>query len=289
MRLLRYGPQRQEKPGLLDQDGKIRDLSGVIPDIVGEVLSDAGLERLRGLSPSSLPLVEGNPRIGPCVGQVGKLVCIGLNYSDHAAESGLTVPPEPVVFMKATSCICGPNDGIEIPRGAEKTDWEVELGLVIGKEAKYVEESEALDHVAGYCIVNDVSERSFQVERSGQWTKGKSADTFGPIGPWLVTRDEVPDPQSLGMWLEVDGQRFQDGSTRTMVFGAAFLISYLSQFMSLQPGDVIATGTPPGVGMGRKPPVFLRPGNRVRLGIDGLGEQEQLVRAWNGHRQNPSA
>jgi 2-keto-4-pentenoate hydratase/2-oxohepta-3-ene-1,7-dioic acid hydratase in catechol pathway len=289
MKLLRYGPQGQEKPGLLDQDGKIRDLSGVIPDIVGEVLSDAGLERLRGLSPSSLPLVEGNPRIGPCVGQVGKLVCIGLNYSDHAAESGLTVPPEPVVFMKATSCICGPNDGIEIPRGAEKTDWEVELGLVIGKEAKYVEESEALDHVAGYCIVNDVSERSFQVERSGQWTKGKSADTFGPIGPWLVTRDEVPDPQSLGMWLEVDGQRFQDGSTRTMVFGAAFLISYLSQFMSLQPGDVIATGTPPGVGMGRKPPVFLRPGNRVRLGIDGLGEQEQLVRAWNGHRQNPSA
>jgi 2-keto-4-pentenoate hydratase/2-oxohepta-3-ene-1,7-dioic acid hydratase in catechol pathway len=289
MKLLRYGPQGQEKPGLLDQDGKIRDLSGVIPDIVGEVLSDAGLERLRGLSPSSLPLVEANSRIGPCVGQVGKLVCIGLNYSDHAAESGLTVPPEPVVFMKATSCICGPNDGIEIPRGAEKTDWEVELGLVIGKAAKYVEESEALDHVAGYCIVNDVSERSFQVERSGQWTKGKSADTFGPIGPWLVTRDEVPDPQSLGMWLEVDGQRFQDGSTRTMVFGAAFLISYLSQFMSLQPGDVIATGTPPGVGMGRKPPVFLRPGNRVRLGIDGLGEQEQLVRAWNGHRQNPSA
>jgi ureidoglycolate lyase len=289
MKLLRYGPQGQEKPGLLDQDGKIRDLSGVIPDIVGEVLSDEGLRRLRGLSPSSLPLVEGNPRIGPCVGQVGKLVCIGLNYSDHAAESGLTVPPEPVVFMKATSCICGPNDGIEIPRGAEKTDWEVELGLVIGKAAKYVEEAKALDHVAGYCIVNDVSERSFQVERSGQWTKGKSADTFGPIGPWLVTRDEVPDPQSLGMWLEVDGQRFQDGSTRTMVFGAAFLISYLSQFMSLQPGDVIATGTPPGVGMGRKPPVFLRPGNRVRLGIDGLGEQEQLVRAWNGHRQNPSA
>jgi 2-keto-4-pentenoate hydratase/2-oxohepta-3-ene-1,7-dioic acid hydratase in catechol pathway len=289
MKLLRYGPQGQEKPGLLDQDGKIRDLSGVIPDIVGEVLSDEGLRRLRGLSPSSLPLVEGNPRIGPCVGQVGKLVCIGLNYSDHAAESGLTVPPEPVVFMKATSCICGPNDGIEIPRGAEKTDWEVELGLVIGKAAKYVEEAKALDHVAGYCIVNDVSERSFQVERSGQWTKGKSADTFGPIGPWLVTRDEVPDPQSLGMWLEVDGQRFQDGSTRTMVFGAAFLIGYLSQFMSLQPGDVIATGTPPGVGMGRKPPVFLRPGNRVRLGIDGLGEQEQLVRAWNGHRQNPSA
>jgi 2-keto-4-pentenoate hydratase/2-oxohepta-3-ene-1,7-dioic acid hydratase in catechol pathway len=282
MRLLRYGPQGQEKPGLLDRNGKIRDLSGVIPDIAGEVLSDAGLERLRGLSPSSLPLVEGNPRIGPCVGQVGKLVCIGLNYSDHAAESGLSVPPEPVVFMKATSCICGPNDGIEIPRGAEKTDWEVELGLVIGKAAKYVEEAKALDHVAGYCIVNDVSERSFQVERSGQWTKGKSADTFGPIGPWLVTRDEVPDPQNLSMWLEVDGQRFQDGSTRTMVFRAAFLVSYLSQFMSLQPGDVIATGTPPGVGMGRKPPVFLRPGNRVRLGIHGLGEQEQLVRVWNG-------
>jgi 2-keto-4-pentenoate hydratase/2-oxohepta-3-ene-1,7-dioic acid hydratase in catechol pathway len=282
MKLLRYGRPGQEKPGMLDLDSNIRDLSGVVPDIAGDVLSDAGLDRLRGIDPSTLPRVDRDQRVGACVGHIGKLVCIGLNYSDHAAESGLSVPPEPVVFLKATSSICGPYDGIEIPRGAEKTDWEVELGLVIGKTAKYVDERQALDHIAGYCIVNDVSERSFQIERSGQWTKGKSADTFGPIGPWLVTRDEVPDPQDLGMWLDVDGQRFQSGSTRTMVFGAAFLVSYVSQFMSLQPGDVIATGTPPGVGMGRKPPVFLRAGNRVRLGIDGLGEQEQLVRAWNG-------
>jgi 2-keto-4-pentenoate hydratase/2-oxohepta-3-ene-1,7-dioic acid hydratase in catechol pathway len=282
MKLLRYGPPGQEKPGLVDQDGAIRDLSGIVPDIAGDILSSAGLERLRGIDPATLPRVDGGQRIGPCVGQVGKFICIGLNYSDHAAESGMAVPPEPIIFMKATSAICGPNDGIEIPRGSEKTDWEVELGIVIGTTAKYVDEAQALEHVAGYCVVNDVSERSFQTERSGQWTKGKSADTFGPIGPWLVTRDEIADPQNLHMWLEVDGKRFQDGSTMTMVYGAAFVVSYLSQFMSLQPGDVIATGTPPGVGMGLKPPVYLRPGNRVRLGIEGLGEQEQLVRAWNG-------
>jgi 2-keto-4-pentenoate hydratase/2-oxohepta-3-ene-1,7-dioic acid hydratase in catechol pathway len=282
MKLLRYGLPGQEKPGLLDQDGTIRDLSGIVPDIAGDVLSSASLERLRGIDPATLPRVDGGQRIGPCVGQVGKFICIGLNYSDHAAESGMAVPPEPIIFMKATSAICGPNDGIEIPRGSEKTDWEVELGIVIGTTAKYVDEAQALEHVAGYCVVNDVSERSFQTERSGQWTKGKSADTFGPIGPWLVTRDEIADPQNLHMWLEVDGKRFQDGSTMTMVYGAAFVVSYLSQFMSLQPGDVIATGTPPGVGMGLKPPVYLRPGNRVRLGIEGLGQQEQLVRAWNG-------
>ncbi len=282
MKLLRYGPPGQEKPGLLDRDGTIRDLSGIVPDIAGEVLSSSALERLRSIDPSTLPRVEGDPRIGPCVGQIGKFICIGLNYSDHAAESGMAVPPEPIIFMKATSAICGPNDGIEIPRASEKTDWEVELGIVIGKSAKYVDEAQALEHVAGYCVVNDVSERSFQIERSGQWTKGKSADTFGPIGPWLVTRDEIPDPQSLHMWLEVDGKRYQNGSTETMVYGAAFLVSYLSQFMSLQPGDVIATGTPPGVGMGMKPPVYLRAGNRVRLGIEGLGQQEQLVRDWTG-------
>jgi 2-keto-4-pentenoate hydratase/2-oxohepta-3-ene-1,7-dioic acid hydratase in catechol pathway len=281
MKLLRYGPPGQEKPGLLDVDGHIRDLTSIVPDITGEVLSSGVLERLRSVDPATLPRVEGEPRIGPCVGQVGKFICIGLNYSDHAAESGMSVPPEPIIFMKATSAICGPNDGIEIPRGSEKTDWEVELGIVIGKTAKYVDEAQALEHVAGYCVVNDVSERSFQIERSGQWTKGKSADTFGPIGPWLVTRDEIRNPQNLAMWLEVDGNRYQNGSTETMVYGAAFLVSYLSQFMSLQPGDVIATGTPPGVGMGMKPPVYLRPGNRVRLGIEGLGQQEQLVRGWN--------
>ncbi|MDF2687889.1 MAG: 2-hydroxyhepta-2,4-diene,7-dioate isomerase [Microvirga sp.] len=282
MKLLRYGPPGQEKPGILDQDGTIRDLSSIVPDITGEVLSSGGLERLRSVDPTTLPRVEGDPRIGPCVGRIGKFICIGLNYSDHAAESVMAVPPEPIIFMKATSSICGPNDGIEIPRGSEKTDWEVELGIVIGKAAKYVDEAQALEHVAGYCVVNDVSERSFQIERSGQWTKGKSADTFGPIGPWLVTQDEVANPQKLGMWLEVDGNRYQNGSTETMVYGAAFLVSYLSQFMSLQPGDVIATGTPPGVGMGMKPPVYLRPGNVVRLGIEGLGQQEQRVSNWSG-------
>jgi 2-keto-4-pentenoate hydratase/2-oxohepta-3-ene-1,7-dioic acid hydratase in catechol pathway len=279
MKLLRWGPAGREKPGLLDGSGRIRDLSGVVDDIAGAVLEPAGLARLAALDPAALPEVPGRPRIGPCVGQVGKFICIGLNYSDHAEESGMAVPPEPIVFMKATSAICGPDDGIEIPQGSEKTDWEVELGVVIGKPAKYVSQAEALSHVAGYCVVNDVSERAFQAERSGQWTKGKSADTFGPIGPWLVTADEVSDPQDLHLWLEVDGRRFQDGSTRTMVYGVAYLVSYLSQFMSLQPGDVISTGTPPGVGMGMKPPVYLRPGQTVRLGIDGLGEQTQMVRA----------
>jgi len=228
-----------------------------------------------------MPIVEGKPRIGPCVGSVGKFVCIGLNYSDHAAESGMKVPTEPVVFMKATSAICGAYDKVVIPRGAEKADWEVELGVVIGKEAKYVEEKDALSHVAGYCVVNDLSERAFQLEGTGQWVKGKSADTFGPIGPWLVTRDEVPDPQNLRLWLEVDGKRYQNGTTKTMVFGVAHLVSYLSRFMSLQPGDIISTGTPPGVGLGQKPPVYLRPGNVIRLGIDGLGEQRQEVVAWS--------
>ena len=275
MKLLRYGPKGQEKPGLLDAEGRVRSLDGVVPDIDGDAFSSAGMDRLCRADPSSLPLVEGNPRLGPCVGRVGKMICIGLNYSDHAAESGLQVPPEPVVFMKATSAICGPNDEVEIPRGSEQTDWEVELGVVIGREAKYVDEASALDHVAGYCVVNDVSERHFQTQRSGQWVKGKSHDTFGPLGPWLVTSDEVPDPNDLEMWLEVDGHRYQDGSTRTMVYKVPFLVSYLSQFMSLQPGDVISTGTPPGVGLGQKPPVYLRPGQTMRLGIAGLGEQTQ--------------
>ncbi|HEV7252169.1 MAG TPA: fumarylacetoacetate hydrolase family protein [Mesorhizobium sp.] len=275
MKLLRYGPQGQEKPGLLDAEGRIRSLDGVVPDIAGDVLGDGGLDRLRGLDPTSLPLVDGEPRLGPCVAGTGKFICIGLNYSDHAAETGATVPPEPIIFMKATSAICGPNDDVEIPRGSQKTDWEVELGVVIGRPAKYVSEAEALDHVAGYCVVNDVSERAFQAERQGQWTKGKSCDTFGPTGPWLVTRDEVSDPQNLKMWLTVNGKKFQDGSTQTMVYGVAFLVSYLSQFMSLLPGDIISTGTPPGVGLGQKPQVFLKPGDGVELGIDGLGTQRQ--------------
>jgi ureidoglycolate lyase len=275
VKLLRYGPPGAEKPGLLDAQGRIRDLSGIVTDIGGATLLPDGLARLRTTDPMSLPLVEGNPRFGPCVAGIGKFVCIGLNYADHAAESGHPVPDEPVIFMKATSAVCGPDDDVEIPRGSEKTDWEVELGVVIGKPAKHVDDAQALEHVAGYCVINDVSERSFQIERGGQWTKGKSHDTFGPIGPWLVTRDEVPDPQNLGMWLEVDGKRYQDGSTRTMVFGVAFLVSYLSRFMSLRPGDVISTGTPPGVGLGQKPPVYLRPGQTIRLGIEGLGEQTQ--------------
>ena len=277
MRLLRYGAKGQEQPGMLDRDGRIRSLAGVVPDIAGEALSDAGLARLRAVDPATLPLVDGSPRLGPCVGGVGKFVCIGLNYADHAAESGLKVPPEPVMFLKATSAICGPDDPVEIPRGSEKTDWEVELGVVIGTPGKYIAEADAMAHVAGYCVINDVSERAFQTERSGQWTKGKSHDTFGPIGPWLVTRDEVPDPQNLAMWLEVDGHRFQDGSTRTMVYQVAFLVSYLSQFVSLQAGDVISTGTPPGVGMGQKPPLYLRPGQTMRLGIEGLGVQTQVT------------
>lgn len=275
MKLLRYGPAGEEKPGLLDANGAIRDLSGHVPDIAGAALSEEGIARLRAIDPESLPQVEGGVRIAPCVGNVGKFVCIGLNYADHAAESNLTVPPEPVIFMKATSAICGPDDDVIIPRGSEKTDWEVELGVVIGKRAKYVSKAEALDCVAGYCVINDVSERAFQTERSGQWTKGKSCDAFGPIGPWLVTRDEVADPQNLRMWLRVNGEPRQDGSTTTMVYGAAFLVSYLSQFMSLHPGDVISTGTPPGVGMGMKPPVYLRAGDVIELGIEGLGEQRQ--------------
>ncbi len=281
MKLLRYGPAGQEKPGILDARGHLRDLSAHVADISGDTLGPEGLAQLRAINAESLPVVTGDPRIGPCVGQVGKFICIGLNYSDHAAETGTKVPAEPILFMKATSAICGPNDDVVIPRGSAKTDWEVELGVVIGKAASYVDEADALDHVAGYCVINDLSERAFQIERSGQWVKGKSADTFGPIGPWLVTADEVADPQALPMWLEVDGHRYQDGSTRTMVFGVRHLVSYISQFMSLQPGDVISTGTPPGVGMGQKPdPVYLKPGQEIRLGIDGLGEQRQRTRAW---------
>jgi len=277
MKLLRYGPKGQEKPGLLDTDGVLRDLSGEIDDVAGGALSDNVLQRLREIDPASLPVVEGTPRIGACVGQVGKFICIGLNYDDHAAESNMAIPDEPIVFFKATSAISGPNDPIEIPRGASKTDWELELAVVIGKEAKYVAVEDALTHVAGYCIANDVSERDFQLRRSGQWVKGKSADTFGPIGPWLVTRDEIADPQTLGMKLDVNGIRFQDGSTRTMHFTVAEVISHLSQFMSLQPGDVISTGTPPGVGMGQKPEVYLKAGDRMVLAIEGLGEQRYEV------------
>jgi 2-keto-4-pentenoate hydratase/2-oxohepta-3-ene-1,7-dioic acid hydratase in catechol pathway len=278
MKLLRYGPVGAEKPGILDARGHLRDLSAHVADIAGDVLTPAGLDGLRAINPESLPVVTGNPRLGACVGRIGKFICIGLNYSDHAAETGMKVPPEPILFMKATSAVCGPNDDVIIPRGSVKTDWEVELGVVIGKAASYVDEADAMDHVAGYCVVNDVSERAFQTERSGQWVKGKSADTFGPTGPWLVTADEIADPQNLPMWLEVDGHRYQNGSTRTMVYGVRHLVSYISQFMSLQPGDVISTGTPPGVGMGQKPdPVYLRPGQVMTLGIDGLGEQRQTT------------
>ena len=275
MKLLRFGPKGQERPGLLDADGAIRDLSGLVPDIAGDVLSPEGLARLRGADPASLPKVDGTPRIGACVGGVGKFICIGLNYSDHAAEAGVPVPAEPVLFMKATSALCGPDDDLLIPRGSAKTDWEVELGFVIGRPAKYVDEADALGYVAGYFVSHDVSERAWQLEGTGQWVKGKSGDTFGPIGPWLVTADEVPDPQALHLWLEVNRHRYQDGSTGTMVFGVAHLISYVSRFMSLQPGDVISTGTPPGVGMGQKPPVYLKPGDVVRLGVEGLGVQQQ--------------
>ena len=277
MKLLRYGPPGGEKPGLLDTDGNLRDLSGHVADISGDVLLPDGLARLKALDVTSLPCVEGNPRLGPCVGGTRKFICIGLNYSDHAAETGAAIPPEPIVFMKATSAIVGPNDAIEIPRNSLKTDWEVELGVVIGKTAKYVSESDAMDHVAGYCVINDVSERAFQAERQGQWTKGKSADTFGPMGPWLVTSDEVHNPQALPMWLVVNGHRYQKGNTATMIYGVRYLVAYLSQFMSLQPGDIISTGTPPGVGLGQKPPVYLKPGDVVTLGIEGLGQQRQNV------------
>ncbi len=279
MKLLRYGQPGHEKPGLLDDQGRIRDLSAHVTDIAGTELSPESIKRLTQLDPEALPLVAGNPRFGPCVSGTGKFICIGLNYADHAAESGLLVPPEPVIFMKATSAIIGPDDDVEIPRGSVKSDWEVELGVIIGSHTKYVSEENAMDHVAGYCVVNDLSERAFQTERSGQWTKGKSADTFGPIGPWLVTKDEVADPQSLKMWMEVNGKRFQNGSTATMVYGVKFLVSYLSQFMSLHPGDIISTGTPPGVGMGQKPQVFLRAGDVMELGIEGLGTQRQVTKA----------
>jgi 2-keto-4-pentenoate hydratase/2-oxohepta-3-ene-1,7-dioic acid hydratase in catechol pathway len=295
MKLLRYGPPGMEQPGLLDSSGQIRSLAGIVDDIAGAALGAESLARLRQLDEASLPLV-GPPRggvseieatgrqtgpagrsirLGPCVGRVGKFMCIGLNYAEHAAETGARLPTEPVLFMKATSAICGPFDDIQIPRGSTQTDWEVELGVVIGEKAKYVSEDEALNYVAGYCTSHDVSEREFQKERGGQWTKGKSCDTFGPIGPWLVTKDEVPDPQNLRLWLEVDGERRQNGSTQTMIFGVKKLVSYLSQFFTLHPGDIISTGTPSGVGMGMKPPVFLQPGQTVRLSVEGLGEQQQ--------------
>ncbi|MGE7368721.1 fumarylacetoacetate hydrolase family protein [Neorhizobium sp. NPDC001467] len=275
MKFLRYGAPGAEKPAILDADGKIRDLSTHVSDLSGAALAPDALAKLGAIDLNSLPVVDGDPRLGPCVAGTGKFICIGLNYSDHAAETGATVPPEPIIFMKASSAIVGPNDNVLIPRGSEKTDWEVELAVVIGKTAKYVTEAEALDYVAGYCVTNDVSERAFQTERSGQWTKGKSCDTFGPMGPWLVTKDEVPDPQNLAMWLKVNGEQQQDGSSKTMVYGVAFLVSYLSQFMSLHPGDVISTGTPPGVGMGLKPPRYLKDGDVVELGIEGLGTQKQ--------------
>lgn len=276
MKLLRFGEPGAERPGVLDAAGRIRDLSAHVDDIAGGALTPEGLARLRALDVEPLPRIEGRPRIGPCVGRIGKFVCIGLNYADHAAESGLPIPAEPVVFGKWTSAVCGPDDDIRIPRGSRKTDWEVELGVVIGRGGRYIDEADAMAHVAGYCVINDVSERAFQLEGTGTWDKGKGCDTFGPIGPWLVTADEVPDPHALRLWLEVDGHRYQDGSTATMVFRVPFLVSYLSRFMSLQPGDVISTGTPPGVGLGQKPePVYLRPGQTLRLGIDGLGEQRQ--------------
>jgi len=278
MKLLRYGEKGQEKPGLLDAQGQIRDLSAHISDVAGSALEPASLSALSKIDPESLPLVSGSPRIGACVGQVGKFLCIGLNYADHAAESNMPVPSEPVIFSKFTSAICGPNDDVEIPRGSTKTDWEVELGVVIGKGGRYIDESNAMDHVAGYCVINDVSEREWQLERGGTWDKGKGFDTFGPIGPWLVTRDEVTDPHQLNLWLEVDGHRYQDGNTRTLVFQIPALVAYLSRCMSLQPGDIISTGTPPGVGLGVKPdPVFLRAGQKMRLGIEGLGEQQQTT------------
>jgi 2,4-diketo-3-deoxy-L-fuconate hydrolase len=279
MKLLRYGQKGQEKPGVLDAQGRVRDLSGVVADIAGRFLTPQELDKLRALDLDSLPLVAGTPqqdlRLGPCVGAVGKFICIGLNYSDHAAESGMDVPAEPVVFNKWTSAICGPDDDVEIPRGSLKTDWEVELGVVIGQGGRYITEADALKHVAGYCVINDVSERQYQLELGGTWDKGKGCDTFGPLGPWLVTADEVADPHALGLWLEVDGHRYQNGNTSTMVFQVPALVSYLSRFMSLQPGDVISTGTPPGVGLGQKPPLYLRAGQVMRLGIDGLGEQRQ--------------
>jgi 2-keto-4-pentenoate hydratase/2-oxohepta-3-ene-1,7-dioic acid hydratase in catechol pathway len=282
MKLVRYGHPGQERPGAIDSNRLIRDLSSIVDDITGKSLARVSLDLLRAVNITGLPVIAEKHRIGPCIAGVGKFICIGLNYSEHAAESGLPEPTEPIVFMKATSSICGPYDDLVIPRGSEKTDWEIELGVVIGKKAKYVTKEDALSYIAGYCIVNDVSERAFQLEGTGQWVKGKSADTFGPIGPWLVTPDEIPNPQNLEMWLEVNGHRYQHGSTRTMIFDVASVISYLSRFMSLQPGDIISTGTPSGVGFGQKPPIYLRPGDTVRLGIEGLGEQKQRVTAYSG-------
>ncbi|MBX4862885.1 fumarylacetoacetate hydrolase family protein [Rhizobium sophorae] len=277
MKLLRYGQRGAEKPGILDNNGKIRDLSGQVDDIAGESLTAAGLAKIATIDVGSLPVVAELGRLGPCVSRTGKFICVGLNYADHAAETGAAIPEEPILFMKATSAITGPNDNVIIPRKSRKTDWEVELGIVIGDEARYVTEADAMKHVAGYCLINDVSEREFQAERGGQWTKGKSADSFGPIGPWMVTRDEIADPQDLKMWLSVDGTMRQNGSTKTMIFGVSFLVHYISQFMSLQPGDIISTGTPPGVGLGMKPPLFLKAGQTIKLGIEGLGEQTQLT------------
>ena len=283
MKLLRVGAKGSEKPAILHTDGTYRDLSSVVSDINGASIGAEGLAKIKAADASKLPVLDKSSRIGPCVGNVGKFMCIGLNYADHAAETGAEIPKEPILFMKATSAIIGPNDDVELPKNTLKPDWEVELGVIIGKTAKYIDEANALDYVAGYCVVNDLSERHFQTERGGQWTKGKSADTFGPIGPYLVTKDEVADPQNLKMWLEVDGHRYQDGSTKTMIFGVAHLVAYLSQFMSLQPGDVITTGTPPGVGMGQKPnPIWLKPGQVMRLGIEGLGEQQQTTYAYKG-------
>lgn len=277
MKLLRVGEPGKERPAMLDEQGELRDLSPFIDDLAGDALLPSALERLRQLPLSELPKISGEPRIGACVGQIGKFICIGLNYADHAAETGADIPLEPVVFSKWTSAVVGPNDAVRIPRGSVKTDWEVELGVVIGKGGSYIAEEDALSHVAGYCVVNDVSEREYQVERGGTWDKGKGCDTFGPIGPWLVTADEIADPQQLDLWLEVDGKRYQNGNTRTMIFSVAHIISYLSRFMSLQPGDIISTGTPPGVGMGQKPPVYLHAGQVIRLGIAGLGEQRQIT------------
>ena len=277
MKLLRVGEPGKERPAMLDEQGELRDLSHYIDDIAGDALLPDSLDRLRQLPLSELPKISGQPRTGACVGRIGKFICIGLNYADHAAETGAEIPQEPVVFGKWTSAVVGPNDAVRIPRGSVKTDWEVELGVVIGKGGSYIAEEDALSHVAGYCVVNDVSEREYQIERGGTWDKGKGCDTFGPIGPWLVTADEIADPQQLDLWLEVDGKRYQNGNTRTMIFSVAHIISYLSRFMSLQPGDIISTGTPPGVGMGQKPPVYLRPGQVIRLGIAGLGEQRQIT------------
>ncbi len=281
MKLMRHGPKGAEKPALVDADGRVRDLSAALPDISAATLAPERLARLRDLDTSTLPLIEAPGRIAPPWSGLGKFVCVGLNYADHAAESGVPVPAEPVLFMKASSALIGANDPVVLPQGSVKTDWEVELGVVIGSTARYVSEADALQHVAGYCVVNDISEREYQLERGGQWDKGKGCDTFGPVGPWLVTRDEVPDPQALDMWLEVNGRRFQNGNTRTMVFGVATLVSYISRFMTLYPGDLISTGTPPGVGLGQKPPLYLKAGDEMRLGIAGLGEQRQRVHGWN--------